>query len=53
MVFRAEGRVFTGGVDVGRVFKDVEGNVVWPEGLAKAFEEELKTFCNLIAPKAE
>jgi enoyl-CoA hydratase/carnithine racemase len=25
MVFRAEGRVFTGGVDVGRVFADVSG----------------------------
>lgn len=26
MVFRAEGKVFTGGVDVGRVFADVEGS---------------------------
>jgi len=26
MVFRAEGKVFTGGVDVGRVFKDVPGS---------------------------
>ncbi len=26
MVFRAEGKVFTGGVDVGKVFKDVEGS---------------------------
>ena len=25
MVFRAEGKVFTGGVDVGRVFADVSG----------------------------
>lgn len=49
MVFRAEGKVFTGGVDVGRVFKDVKGSA---EGsrLAQDGIRELQAFESLEIP---
>ena len=49
MVFRAEGRVFTAGVDVGRVFKGVSGST---EGtrLAAAGIRELQAFESLEIP---
>ncbi|HET6831401.1 MAG TPA: enoyl-CoA hydratase/isomerase family protein [Solirubrobacterales bacterium] len=49
MVFRGEGKVFTGGVDVGRVFKDVAGG---EEGarLAAAGIRELQAFESLEIP---
>lgn len=49
MVFRAEGSVFTGGVDVGRVFKGISGGA---EGtrLAAAGIRELRAFESLEIP---
>jgi enoyl-CoA hydratase len=49
MVFRAEGRVFTGGVDVGRVFKEVAGG---EEGARLAADgiRELQAFESLEIP---
>jgi len=49
MVFRAEGKVFTGGVDVGRVFKDVASG---EEGsrLAAGAIRELQAFESLEIP---
>ena len=49
MVFRAEGRVFTGGVDVGRVFADVEGSA---DGARLAADgiRELQAFESLEIP---
>ena len=49
MVFRAEGRVFTGGVDVGRVFADVSGG---EEGARLAADgiRELQAFESLEIP---
>lgn len=49
MVFRAEGKVFTGGVDVGKVFKDVSGS---EEGtrLARDGIEQLQAFERLEMP---
>lgn len=49
MVFRAEGKVFTGGVDVGRVFADVSGS---EEGARLAADgiRELQAFESLEIP---
>jgi enoyl-CoA hydratase/carnithine racemase len=49
MVFRAEGKVFTGGVDVGRVFKEVAGG---EEGARLAADgiRELQAFESLEIP---
>lgn len=49
MVFRAEGKVFTGGVDVGRVFADVSGSA---EGSRLAADgiRELQAFESLEIP---
>jgi enoyl-CoA hydratase/carnithine racemase len=49
MVFRAEGKVFTGGVDVGRVFKDVEGSAQGTR-LAQDGIRELQAFEGLEIP---
>ncbi len=49
MVFRAEGKVFTGGVDVGRVFKDVAGGAQG-ERLAADGIRELQAFESLEIP---
>ena len=49
MVFRAEGKVFTGGVDVGRVFKDVEGSEQGTR-LAQDGIRELQAFERLEIP---
>ncbi len=49
MVFRAEGKVFTGGVDVGRVFKDVAGGEQGRR-LAEDGIRELQAFESLEIP---
>ena len=49
MVFRAEGKVFTGGVDVGKVFKDVEG-AEQGRRLAQDGIRELQAFESLEIP---
>jgi enoyl-CoA hydratase/carnithine racemase len=49
MVFRAEGKVFTGGVDVGKVFADVEGSEQGTR-LAQDGIRELQAFERLEIP---